>query len=444
MPQNPFTVIPGTDFGPGLMGLAKTVGEVGERKKAEQKEQTMRDEISAAFESGDIKKIRAVGGKYPELGSKIKDIVEMQLPGGSADAYKNALFSASADFTQAPQILGRLRDQFAQDGIDPQEQAKLDNFESLLQSDPETAQKNVEREFALLADKELWKRYEDITTQKDEDKPLSKAGKVQYDIEKGFLTEEQAKEADKTFAPTKLTKLFTKLDEFPEGSKRREYYQKAIDKETTGGNPDLDLILAQRIVDGKLDFNKLSRRGGQKGRIAGLIAQIAPDFSLIDAEANIKYKTDSANLRTIALIAGIDPLFEELKGKAAALNNGMIPIFNKGINAWRLQTGDAKVVAFNNLRDDIIAETERVLMGSGVLSDSKYMRALHNLNTAQSPEQMGAAIQQMVLVVKKRDEALRREPYPQKTSAMSDEEGDTATGPGGAKMIFRNGNWENF
>ena len=242
---------------------------------------------------------------------------------------------------------------------------------------------------------------------------------------KAFKTSEKT---NAEYAPTKLEKLITKMDTYPEGSKRREWYQKAIDKETSGGNPDLDLILAQRIVDEKLDFNKLSRRGGQKGRIAGIIAQIAPDFNLIDADANIKYKTDSANLRTIALIAGIDPLFEELKGKAAALNNGMVPIFNKGINAWRLQTGDEKVVAFNNLRDDIIAETERVLMGSGVLSDSKYMRALHNLNTAQSPEQMGAAIQQMVLVVKTRDEALREQPYPQQTSevpdvkSMSDEE----------------------
>ena len=62
-------------------------------------------------------------------------------------------------------------------------------------------------------------------------------------------------------------------------------------------------------------------------------------------------------------------------------------------------------------------------MGSGVLSDSKYLRALHNLNSAQSPEQMGAAIQQMMLVVQKRDEALRTAPYPQKTSdQMSFEE----------------------
>lgn len=164
MPRNPFTVIPGTDFGPGLMGLAQTVERVGERKKAEQKEQIMREEISAAIQSKDADKIRSVAGKYPELGTKIKDIMEMKLPGGSADAYKNALFLASNDFTQAPQILENLRTQFAQDGIDPQEQAKLDKFQSSLELDPETAQKNVEAEFALLTldDKELWDRYEDI------------------------------------------------------------------------------------------------------------------------------------------------------------------------------------------------------------------------------------------------------------------------------------------
>ena len=35
MPRNPFYVHSGTDFGPGLMGLAQTLGEVGEIKKAD-------------------------------------------------------------------------------------------------------------------------------------------------------------------------------------------------------------------------------------------------------------------------------------------------------------------------------------------------------------------------------------------------------------------------
>jgi len=432
MSQNPFYVHPGTDFGPGLMGLAQTVGEVGERKKAEQKEQAEIDRVESvkagalkAMQSHDPDTIKEYMATNPEVAESIKAAIELKLPGESADKYKAALFRAATDPSQATGALAAMKEELAADGLDAAETEKINNLGNMIKNDPDKAQKVIASELALLTtdDEELWKRYKDITTQKDKDKPLSPAGKVQYDIDEGFLTEEQAKEADKTYAPTQLTKLFTKLDSFPKGSKRGEYYQKAIDKLTTGGNPDVDLILAQRIVDGKVDFNKLSRRGGQKGRIAAIIGNIAPDFSLVDAEANIKYKTDSANLRTIALIAGIQPLYENLSGKAKELSNSTIPIFNKGVNAYRLQTGDAKVVAFNNLRDDVIAETERVLMGSGVLSDSKYLRALHNLNTSQSPEQMGAAIQQMMLVIQKRDEALRREPYPQASvNEMTDDD----------------------
>jgi len=177
---NPFYVHPGTDFGPGLMGLAQIVGKVGEHKKAEQKEQIMQDEISTAIKSNDLDKIRAVAGKYPELGSKIKDIMEMQLPGGSSDIYKKSLFSAAVDFSKAPQLLEDMRTQFAQDGIDPQEQAKLDEFQSLLESDPATAQKNVEAEFAMLADEETWKRYKDISKKSKDTKETTNIEDFKY------------------------------------------------------------------------------------------------------------------------------------------------------------------------------------------------------------------------------------------------------------------------
>lgn len=176
MPRNPFYVHPGTDFGPGLMGLAQTVERVGVRKKAEEKEQRMRDEISEAIQSKDPDKIRTIAGKYPELGQSIKAIMEMKLPGGSADAYKNALFSASTDITRAPQALEEMRTQFAQDGIDPQEQAKLDDFQSLLESDPETAQANIEAEFALLADEDMWDRLKDIKEGIDPETPTTAMG----------------------------------------------------------------------------------------------------------------------------------------------------------------------------------------------------------------------------------------------------------------------------
>jgi len=223
------------------------------------------------------------------------------------------------------------------------------------------------------------------------------------------------------YAPDKLTKLFDKMDSLPEDSPRKKSYQTLIDKMLKGGSPELERTLAERIIDGKLDFNKLSRRDGQKGRVAAWIAKIDPDFNLIDAEANIKYKTDSANLRSISLIEGIQPLYENLIAKADTLNNTRLQAYNKAINFAKIQTGDEELVAFNNLRDDVIAETERVLLGTGVLSDSKYMRALGNLNTAQSPPQMKAAIDQMMLVVQKREDALRTQPYPQKKSGGNSE-----------------------
>jgi len=215
------------------------------------------------------------------------------------------------------------------------------------------------------------------------------------------------------YAPVKLTKLYNELDNLPKDDPRRKAYQTRINQLLTGGNPELETILAQRIIDGKLDYNKLSRRGKQKGRVAAIIAQLDPGFDLIKADANIKYKTDSSNLRSIALINGVQPLYTKLIKKANSLNNSNIKLTNKAINFAKLQTGDPKLVAFNNLRDDVIAETERILLGTGVLSDSKYMRALDNLNSAQSPKQMEAAIAQMQFVVEKREQALKEEPYPQ-------------------------------
>ena len=169
MPRNPFYVHPGTDFGPGLMGLAQTIGKVGEIKKAEEKEQEEIDRIAAmkkgaleAFQSGDPDKIRQFMIQNPEMATSLNESINLNIPTESANAYKNALFSAAVDFSKAPQLLQDLRSQFAQDGIDPQEQTKLDDFEALLESDPAAAQKNVEAELALLADENTWKRYKDI------------------------------------------------------------------------------------------------------------------------------------------------------------------------------------------------------------------------------------------------------------------------------------------
>ncbi len=430
MQGNPYYASPGNDYSQGLSGLSQVIGQIGERKRAEESQQKASEKLAkmkegaiAARDSGDPERVSDFIINNPEMPKTMVAALNQKFP-GKVDAIKQALQTAAIDPTMMKSAFNNLKSSFMEDGkIDPQEQTNLDKFQGFIDSDPETAHKQVLSELYFLSTPDEIKKIKDITKKEEVKTPTSIIGNFfknnpnATDEEalafKKKMDEEGAMSGSKSYAPDKLTKLYTELDKLPKDSPRRKAYERAIEKETTNSNPETELVLAQRIVDGKLDFNTLSRRGGQKGRIAAIIAEIAPDFNLIDAQANIKYKTDPGNLKSIALIAGIEPLFEELKGKAKVLNNSLIPIFNKGVNYYKLQKGDAKIVAFNNLRDDVIAETERVLLGTGVLSDSKYLRALHNLNSAQSPPQMAAAIEQMELVVEKREEALRTEPYPQ-------------------------------
>lgn len=124
------------------------------------------------------------------------------------------------------------------------------------------------------------------------------------------------------------------------------------------------------------------------------------------AAANAMFERSSATQNTQSILNTIDPLLDNLKQKGMELKNTGFPLLNKAINIGKEQSGSADIVAFNNARDDAIAELERGLLGTGVLSDSKYMRALHNVNSAQSPKQLDAAINQMKIAIKSRLEAI--------------------------------------
>ena len=158
---NPFYIQPAGNMASGLKGLSNTIKEVGAMKKAERKETLMRDEISAAMASHEPEKIRTVAGKYPELATKIKDIVEMKFPAG-ADKYKKALLGAIVDPGQSSAALKEMKTQMAIDGLDAEETAKLDGLEKMIQENPEKAKKVMKSELALISDKDEWSRYTDL------------------------------------------------------------------------------------------------------------------------------------------------------------------------------------------------------------------------------------------------------------------------------------------
>lgn len=134
------------------------------------------------------------------------------------------------------------------------------------------------------------------------------------------------------------------------------------------------------------------------------------EFNKLAAEAVYERSIPTSN--TKAMLNTIDPLLDKLTLAGEKLGNSAFPLLNRGINWVKEQTGDADIVAFNNLRDDTVAEIERGLLGTGVLSDTKYLRAVHNINTAQTFEQLKAAVENTRTVIKARLEAVGAGPFP--------------------------------
>jgi len=90
-----------------------------------EKEQTMRKEISEAVQSKDPDKIRTVAGKYPELGDKNQGHYGNEDIRWIFGCLQKVVNSRRRLISQKlPGLLEDMRTQFAQDGIDPQEQAK--------------------------------------------------------------------------------------------------------------------------------------------------------------------------------------------------------------------------------------------------------------------------------------------------------------------------------
>lgn len=147
--------------------------------------------------------------------------------------------------------------------------------------------------------------------------------------------------------------------------------------------------------------------------------------------ATAKFERSTSTMNTQALLNAINPLFDGILAAGKDLGNSRIQFMNKAINIAKEQTGDPKIVQFNNQRDDLVAEIERGLLGTGVLSDSKYMRALHNINSAQSYPQLEAAVKGMRIVINARLEALKAGP-----SGSPGETGKSGTTKSGKKFTI--------
>lgn len=167
--------------------------------------------------------------------------------------------------------------------------------------------------------------------------------------------------------------------------------------------------LSKAIREGRVDGNRIN------SRTAKLIADLelsAPGTDWLSGEGNAKFRKAIGTMNSLTLINSVQPLFERLRGLGDKLKNSDVQFANRSINWLKQQTGDPDIVAYNNARDGLIFETERILMGSGQMSDTKIKRAWDNVNSAQSPAQMESAYQQLEYEIQAREEALLSGPFP--------------------------------
>lgn len=139
--------------------------------------------------------------------------------------------------------------------------------------------------------------------------------------------------------------------------------------------------------------------------------KITPE-DVATGRAAVKFQQATGTLQNKAILTTIDPLLDSLTKAGKELGNSSIPGWNYLKNTFKEASGQPEIVAFKNLRDDTIAEVERGLLNTGVLSDTKYIRAAKNVADSQSFPQLQAAVANMRIVINARLGAIEKMSVP--------------------------------
>jgi hypothetical protein len=137
-------------------------------------------------------------------------------------------------------------------------------------------------------------------------------------------------------------------------------------------------------------------------------AQYDPTFDAANAKTRAATRKEFTSGKAAANITSFNTVLghlDTLNHAAEDLHNRSMPIWNSLGNATLSATGDSRVVKFNTAKQAVVSELERAFRGSaGSLAGIRDWEK--SLNSSQSPEQLRAAITQMVDLLGSRINAL--------------------------------------
>jgi hypothetical protein len=138
------------------------------------------------------------------------------------------------------------------------------------------------------------------------------------------------------------------------------------------------------------------------------VAQYDPNFDAVNYNARAKTRADFTSGKSAQNVTSLNTAIGHmgtLLQNGDALSNTSYPLVNEGVNMYRSATGDPRIVSFNTAKQAVADEMTRAFRGSGG-NVADIVGWEKNLNSANSPEQLHAAIKQGVDLLSSRVNAI--------------------------------------
>lgn len=185
---------------------------------------------------------------------------------------------------------------------------------------------------------------------------------------------------------------------------------------TTGDDPQVK-AWADKIAKGEAGINDIPGRGPIRSQTVAYLSKNYPDVNLAQAGAQKKWTQSQGTMQTLALVDATKGILNDMRGAYGKLDRTSIPAVNAAQDLWQKWSGNPDRSEYMSLKNYGIQEVEKMLSGSGAMSDHRIKLAFDNLKESNTPDQFERAVSGIQRVMGERERATRQGPYSQAPAA---------------------------
>jgi hypothetical protein len=440
MNGNPFFVQPGGDLRQGLAGLGQTFQQIGARnreeesvKRAAEKFARIKTEAMAAYQSGDPNQIAQFNINNPEM-AEAMNLTELashrdeETLNNSLDSSYSFLANPTRD--NAVKLVSQRKKLLISKGVPPEQQAETDSFLQRFDEDPEKLIKETEGRLAAVDTERFVKYRESIgkpVTGGDELPNTDISRFANLEIEKWNNANPEAVARGEKPPPQVIQDAMQRIKRpGADESYDVRLAQLEANKEL---RPLIESLIATQTTGAKGKESRAQSVINQGIESAEALPVLKRGIELLETVKTGGWRAISLKVRSKLGIEGADE---------GELNNSL----GKAVLSQLRETfGAAFTFGEGQSLKDLEAEfgksnetNLRLLKRALRSSEHKISRARRRAKARGDEETVSELDALMEFSLAPVEDTLE--------GGQQFTEGQTATGPGGVKMIFNNGNWE--